>query len=225
MRFKQLLFAFCTCAVFSACSNDEATSQSASPIKLRAGIKSLTTRADASSSKLQGTTFNDGAKVRVSFFQGSTSYSSDLTYTVASDGSMSTTETAPLFPTSCGLTIRAVHPSTATYEYDGDDFQFTVSTDQSNETGYCNSDFMYASTSSTTNDISLSFEHALCKLIIKLDVGSTGLSATSATDFKLISNPNASIRISNDNLNDIGIVRMNMGQTPFMPSICLNKTQ
>ena len=205
MRFKQLLFAFCTCAIFSACSNDEATSQSANPIKLRAGIKSLTTRADASSSKLQGTTFNDGAKVRVSFFQNSQTYSSDLTYTVAADGSMSTTGSVPNFPASGGLTVRAVHPSTAEYTFDGNEFDFTVSTDQSNETGYCNSDFMYAYANSSTNDISLNFVHALSKLVIKLDVGSSGLTATNATDFKLQASTGARFRISNDEFTDFGL--------------------
>lgn len=205
MRFKQLFYAFCTCAIFSACSNDEATSQSASPIKLRAGIKSLTTRADASSSKLQGTTFNNGREVEVHFYQGNTSYSEDLTYTVAADGSMSTTASVPNFPTSGGLTVRAVHPASATYTFDGEPFDFTVSTDQSDETGYCNSDFMYACTTSSTNDISLNFDHALSKLVIKLDVGSSGLTATNATEFKLIAFTGASFRIVNDEFNDFNL--------------------
>ena len=115
---------------------------------------------------LQSTQIVEGQKVGVTI-TGAATVHKNVAWTVGKNGSLSNTGTAAYWGAS-EATITAYHPYHSNYT--GSNQTFTVSTDQSKEEGYLNSDLLWATTtaSSATNPVTLNFSHKLSQINVTL---------------------------------------------------------
>ena len=129
---------------------------------------------------LQSTQIVEGQKVGVTIM-GAASVHKNVAWTVGKNGSLSNTGTAAYWGTT-DATVTAYHPYHSSYT--GTSQTFTVSTDQSTEEGYLNSDLLWATTtaSSAANPVTLNFSHKLSQINVTLvNDGNIDLSGTSIT--------------------------------------------
>ena len=115
---------------------------------------------------LQSTQIVEGQQVGVTI-TGAASEHENVAWVVAKNGSLSNTDTF-VYWGSTDATITAYHPYNSSWI--GTNHTFTVSTDQSKEEGYLNSDLLWAITtaSATTNPVALNFTHKLSKINVTL---------------------------------------------------------
>lgn len=189
MKANQILsaVALTTALAFSACTNDDnaLNSNSDNSIKLTASLAATTrtTNTDVQSTQLANLnsigTYITGTGV--SYVNTEWEYSS-------SSGTLSTTSTVT-YPTD-GSTVN-IYAYAPYQEYTNDEItsaeaelEFYVDPDQSDDDGYINSDLLVATPvenqASTTNAVSLTFNHMLSKVIVNLAAGS-GVDLTDAT--------------------------------------------
>lgn len=153
----------------TACSQDEADFQ---PSALTKGnVISLTSQVAATraASDPQTTALNTSNKVGVYVSSSSSTLYNNVEHSVGDAGALTATTTMN-YPTEDGATVNiyAYAPYASSMELSSDN-AFSVSTDQSAESGYLASDLVYASKTgqaSTSNAVSLTFAHKLSQLQI-----------------------------------------------------------
>ena len=234
MRIKQFLIAIGVGTMLAACSSkeDEMSFSSTKEIRLTAQISSSSTRAANDDTELQNTMFKNGEYVNVYITKSSplwedvdeysgpslnnetknTGVSTAFPFRVT-DGDLVSTfmYRSYRFPESGSVNIHAFYPSTvkATSQ------TFTIETDQSTPEKYRKSDLMVAVKENVThsdNAINLTFEHKLCKLVVKLVKGDESI-----TDEELAS---ATIKYSGATKCNINIKGLNKASAePFSFSI------
>ena len=153
----------------TACSQDEADIQ---PSALTNGnVISLTSQVAATraASDPQTTALSTSNKVGVYVSSSSSTLYNNVEHSVGDAGALTATTTMN-YPTEDGATVNiyAYAPYTSSLELSSDN-AFSVSTDQSAESGYLASDLVYASKTgqaSTSDAVSLTFAHKLSQLQI-----------------------------------------------------------
>ena len=153
----------------TACSQDEADFQ---PSALTQGnVISLTSQVAATraASDPQTTALSTSNKVGVYVSSGSSTLYNNVEHSVGDAGALTATTTMN-YPTEDGATVNiyAYAPYASSLELSSDN-AFSVSTDQSAESGYLASDLVYASKTgqaSTSDAVSLTFAHKLSQLQI-----------------------------------------------------------
>ena len=153
----------------TACSQDEADFQ---PSALTQGnVISLTSQVAATraASDPQTTALSTSNKVGVYVSSSSSTLYNNVEHSVGDAGALTATTTMN-YPTEDGATVNiyAYAPYASSMELSSDN-AFSVSTDQSAESGYLASDLVYASKTgqaSTSNAVSLTFAHKLSQLQI-----------------------------------------------------------
>lgn len=153
----------------TACSQDEADFQ---PSALTKGnVISLTSQVAATraASDPQTTALNTSNKVGVYVSSSSSTLYNNVEHSVGDAGTLTATTTMN-YPTEDGATVNiyAYAPYASSLELSNDN-AFSVSTDQSAESGYLASDLVYASKTgqaSTSDAVSLTFAHKLSQLQI-----------------------------------------------------------
>ena len=132
-------------------------------IRLTSEITSTSRVTDQS---LQSTWIVEGQQVGVTI-TGAASDHENVAWVVGKNGSLSNTGSAVYWGTT-NATITAYHPYHSSWT--GTNHTFTVSTDQSTDEGYLNSDLLWATTiaSATTNPVTLNFTHKLSKINVTL---------------------------------------------------------
>lgn len=153
----------------TACSQDEADIQ---PSALTQGnVISLTSQVAATraASDPQTTALSTSNKVGVYVSSSSSTLYNNVEHSVGDAGALTTTTTMN-YPTEDGATVNiyAYAPYASSLELSSDN-AFSVSTDQSAESGYLASDLVYASKTgqaSTSDAVSLTFAHKLSQLQI-----------------------------------------------------------
>ena len=153
----------------TACSQDEADIQ---PSALTQGnVISLTSQVAATraASDPQTTALSTSNKVGVYVSSGSSTLYNNVEHSVGDAGALTATTTMN-YPTEDGATVNiyAYAPYASSLELSSDN-AFSVSTDQSAESGYLASDLVYASKTgqaSTSDAVSLTFAHKLSQLQI-----------------------------------------------------------
>ncbi len=153
----------------TACSQDEADIQ---PSALTKGnVISLTSQVAATraASDPQTTALSTSNKVGVYVSSSSSTLYNNVEHSVGDAGALTATTTMN-YPTEDGATVNiyAYAPYTSSLELSSDN-AFSVSTDQSAESGYLASDLVYASKTgqaSTSDAVSLTFAHKLSQLQI-----------------------------------------------------------
>lgn len=153
----------------TACSQDEADFQ---PSALTKGnVISLTSQVAATraASDPQTTALSTSNKVGVYVSSSSSTLYNNVEHSVGDAGALTATTTMN-YPTEDGATVNiyAYAPYTSSMDLSSDN-AFSVSTDQSAESGYLTSDLVYASKTgqaSTSDAVSLTFAHKLSQLQI-----------------------------------------------------------
>lgn len=193
MKLKQFLIAVCIGMMFVACSSREEDFSIASTkeIKLTAQISTPSTRATDDATELQNVSFKNGELVNVYITKSSPLWEDVDEYSGSSlcnetknsgvstafpfkvyDGVLSSTFNyrSYRFPETGTINIHAFYPNTVR----ATSRTFTIETDQSTPEKYRKSDLMVAvseGVTSSDNPINLTFEHKLCKLVVKLVKG------------------------------------------------------
>lgn len=132
-------------------------------IRLTSEITSTSRVTDQS---LQSTRIAEGQQVSVTI-TGAASDHDNVAWVVGKNGSLSNTGSAVYWGTT-NATITAYHPYHSSWT--GTNHTFTVSTDQSTDEGYLNSDLLWATTTASvaTNPVTLNFTHKLSKINVTL---------------------------------------------------------
>lgn len=163
--------------LMQGCAEDNQTDwQNRVPITL----KTIMVEGDITRSEnvnIQSTQFDKGETFYAYFPEnvlvGSEPEVKSTTFTLQEDGSTWTPVIQPYFADGANLTatVHAYYPSTVTEATTS----FTVEKDQSQTSGYRNSDLMYATTtvtkSGTTSEGSLAFSHKMAKIIVHASAG------------------------------------------------------
>lgn len=163
--------------LMQGCAEDNQTDwQNRVPITL----KTIMVEGDITRSEnvnIQSTQFDKGETFYAYFptnvLVGSNPEVKSTTFTLQEDGSTWTPVIQPYFADGANLTatVHAYYPSTVTEATTS----FTVEKDQSQTSGYRNSDLMYATTtvtkSGTTSEGSLAFSHKMAKIIVHASAG------------------------------------------------------
>jgi len=158
-----ILVAFVT--GFSACSNGtEETVKTKSEIKLTSEIKPASR---VTSLDYQLTQIAEGQQVGITLF-GAQNEHQNVPWIVGANGILKSTSN-PAYWGDTNLTITAYQPYNATWK--GNDQTFSVSTDQSSNSEYSNSDLLWVSTTSsiTETPIALKFTHKLALINVTLN--------------------------------------------------------
>ena len=162
---KSKLFgwAFVALASLSACT-DNAGDVLAQESEIR--LTSKITPSRVTSLDYQSTQIVPGQEVGVTITGAKTTHK-NVAWKVGEDGVLTNTG-APVFWTNEDVVITAYHPYNS--EWTGTDHDFLVSTDQSNEANYRNSDLLWAmaTSSMTETAIPLVFDHKLAKVNVTL---------------------------------------------------------
>lgn len=153
----------------TACSQDEADIQLSA--LTQGNVISLTSQVAATraASDPQTTALSTSNKVGVYVSSSSSTLYNNVEHSVGDAGALTTTTTMN-YPTEDGATVNiyAYAPYASSMELSSDN-AFSVSTDQSAESGYLASDLVYASKTgqaSTSDAVSLTFAHKLSQLQI-----------------------------------------------------------
>lgn len=114
----------------------------------------------------QSTKIIAGQQVGVTI-TGAKSEHNNVAWTVASDGTLNNNAT-PIYWANTPANISAYHPFKS--DWTGNSHTFSVSTDQSTEVGYRNSDLLWASKTASKADgmVTLNFVHKLAKINVTL---------------------------------------------------------
>lgn len=114
----------------------------------------------------QSTKIIEGQQVGVTI-TGAKSEHNNVAWTVASDGTLNNNAT-PIYWANTPATITAYHPYKS--DWTGNSHTFSVSTDQSTEVSYRNSDLLWASKTASKADgmVTLNFVHKLAKINVTL---------------------------------------------------------
>ena len=152
-------------ASFSACSNDaEEVLAQESEIRLTSEINPSRVTSD-----LQSEHIADGQKIGVTI-TGSKSGNDYVNKLWTSDGEGGLSTTSTVYWANTDINVIAYHPYNEGWT--SETKTFTVSTDQSVETNYLNSDLLFATSSADVenkkNAISLTFSHKLAKINVTL---------------------------------------------------------
>ena len=160
---KMLGWALIALTVITSCSNDsEEFPERKSAIKLTSEISP--TR--VTSLDYQSTQIVEGQQVGVTI-NGARDEHKNVAWSVGGNGSLINTG-APVYWADGNITITAYHPYNPAWS--GTSHDFAVSTDQSDEESYRNSDLLWAQTSSSVTDdaVPLMFSHKLAKINVTL---------------------------------------------------------
>lgn len=152
-----------TMASFTACTNDaEEVLAQESEIKLTSEI----TPSRVASLDYQSTQIVEGQQVGVTI-TGAKNEHKNVAWTVGADGSLTNTG-SPIYWGNTQATITAYHPYNSAWT--GTSHAFSVSTDQSTEANYSNSDLLWATKTGTKSDetVALTFTHKLAKINVSL---------------------------------------------------------
>jgi len=166
MKIKDLFkLAFvATVASFTACENitDELIGNN-SEIRLTSSINPVTR---ATNQNLQATQIVTGQQVGVTI-TGAKSEHNNVAWTAGESGALTNTGN-PIYYGDSETTITAYHPYNSSWT--STSHTFSVSTDQSTDENYLNSDLLWATASSskTENAIPLVFKHKLAKINVTL---------------------------------------------------------
>ena len=160
---KTKLFGWALIALASitSCTNDtEEVLTQESEIKLTSKIiPSRVTSLD-----YQSTQIVEGQQVGITI-TGAQNEHNNVAWNVGADGALTNTG-SPAYWDEGQITLTAYHP----YQYTWTDHEFSVSTDQSTNTGYLNSDLLWTSTTASIIDVpvSLAFVHKLAKINVTI---------------------------------------------------------
>lgn len=170
------LMATFTGASFSACTseNEEVFGQD-TEIRLTSEIiPSRVTSLDYQSTQIVA-----GQQVGVTITGAKTTHN-NVAWTAGADGALTNTGSALYYGTGTA-TITAYHPRNSAWT--GTSHTFSVSTDQSIEANYRNSDLLWATASSgkTANAVALTFTHKLAKINVTLVPEEEGTNLSGAT--------------------------------------------
>ena len=155
-----------TMASFTACTNDsEEVLAQESEIKLTSEI----TPSRVADSELQSTQIVAGREVGVTITgaKNDEAETKNMLWTVNDNGSLNN-EGTPVYYGDGSATVTAYHPYNSTWT--STSHFFSVSTNQTEETDYLNSDLLWATASSAKKEsaISLEFAHKLAKINVTL---------------------------------------------------------
>lgn len=148
---------------FIACSND-AEEALVSDIEIRLTSEIVPSRVTALD--YQSTQIAVGQEVGVTII-GAQSVHQNVAWSVGQDGVL-TNIGSPVFWGDSQITVTAYHPYHSAWT--GTEQEFSVSTDQSTNSGYSNSDLLWTTTSASMTDatIGLNFKHLLTKINVTL---------------------------------------------------------
>lgn len=149
---------------FSACTNDsEEVLTQESEIKLTSEI----TPSRVASLDYQSTQIVTGQKVGVTI-TGAKSGHNNIAWSVGDNGALNNTST-PVYYGNGTATIIAYHPFNDDWD-ENTSYEFSVSTDQSSEESYRNSDLLWATATSSKTEtaVPLTFSHMLAKINVTL---------------------------------------------------------
>ena len=164
---KNKLFGLALLAImssFTACTNDtEEMLSRESEIKLTSEI---TPASRVTSLDYQSTQIISGQQVGVTITEAKTEHK-NVAWEAGENGTLTNTGSAVYYGNGTA-TITAYHPYNT--EWIGTNHEFSVNTDQSNETNYRNSDLLWATATSTKteNAVPLIFSHKLAKINVTL---------------------------------------------------------
>lgn len=98
-------------------------------------------------------------------------------YNADSDGSLSATGDAMMWPAGGSVSIYAYAPRQESWSYASTTKIFTVATNQSDDAGYLNSDLLYAKATPYTqlSSVGLSFSHKLARIVLTVTAGANTL--------------------------------------------------
>ena len=171
-------------ALMSSCSNEDiqaaaggAPGEDRVPIELQASIVGAEQFGTRTSSDINNSSF-EGTPKNASVFVNegaNTSYDSGNAYTVAANGTMTTTGTPSYFPSNVNsVSVYGWYPATEAHTT-----SFAVQTDQNTNDNYVMSDLMYATPVSCTRSLKngswavkaaqLNFQHVFSKLQVKVN--------------------------------------------------------
>lgn len=160
---------------FTACSSDEMESQGFTPIGNEINLTSEVS-GTRSATELQTNALSTDVKVGAFGISGTEAVTNGTNnqYTVNADKTLSATDNMK-WPTdaSAKVNIYAYAPYNNNWTYNAAN-SFTVSTDQSTDAGYLNSDLVYAKAADqaqTTSAIALGFAHKLARISVTIRKG------------------------------------------------------
>lgn len=160
---------------FTACSSDEMESQGFTPIGNEINLTSEVS-GTRSATELQTNALSTDVKVGAFGISGTEAVTNGTNnqYTVNADKTLLATDNMK-WPTdaSAKVNIYAYAPYNSNWTYNAAN-SFTVSTDQSTDAGYLNSDLVYAKAADqaqTTSAIALGFAHKLARLSVTIKKG------------------------------------------------------
>lgn len=156
------LFAIASATVISgffACSNDM---EEALVPKREIRLTSEIIPSRVTSLDCQSTQIAEGQQVGITV-EGAWNVHRNVAWSVGKNGALTNTE-SPVFWGDTEVTITAYHPHHSAWT--GTNHEFSVSTDQSSESGYTGSDLLWVSTTASVADtpVSLKFSHLLAKI-------------------------------------------------------------
>lgn len=167
---KNYLFLAASALMIAACSSEESGNQSVQDPEVISLSATVSGGMRASGDNLQNEQFVSNKKIFVEAYKTgeSATYATDEYTTTDASGNLSGTLTYPA--TGENIDICAYYPASVSSSTES----FTVQTDQSSESGYQNSDLMYADklenkAKGSTHD--LTFNHALSKIIVNIEAG------------------------------------------------------
>ncbi|MGM9780190.1 MAG: fimbrillin family protein, partial [Prevotella sp.] len=176
MKATKIISACAVLVALASCSNDHVISQPGAedtPIRIQANVGAVTTKAGHN---LLESSFGSGDAINVYISENTSnnsgtssggSYSGGIVYT--HNGTGFTTANTQFFPANGnGIDIWGVYPSTVNESTQ----DFTIEDNQTSDDNYKKSDLMFASqlvNKTKTDDINLTFNHQLSKIIVKLD--------------------------------------------------------
>ena len=176
---KNYLFLAASALMIAACSNEESGNQPVQSPEVISLSATVGGGMRASGANLQNEQFVSGKEIFVEAYKTgeSATYATGEYTTTDASGTLSGSLTYPA--TGENIDICAYYPASV----NSSTASFTVQTDQSSESGYQNSDLMYADkledkAKGTTHN--LTFNHALSKIIVEIQPG-TGVTAANIT--------------------------------------------
>ena len=178
MKATKIISACAVLVALASCSNDHVISQPGAadtPIRIQANVGAVTTKA---ASDIQGSQFVNGESVNVYIYENTTNagsssgknYGTNGLVKCTADGSGNLNPGSIFYPQNGnGIDVYGVYPISVTEK--SSQFDFSVQTNQSEDTDYKASDLMYASceTNHTKGTpVLLTFKHKLSKVTVEL---------------------------------------------------------
>lgn len=188
MKTKFIMMMVAAAMVLAACSNDDENDNWAGEIRLSSGLTVQQTRANESTPP--DTQIANGQEVGIFINDATTSevIATNLKYTANGQGGLAlgTGESTPYYPANGNsVKIYAYQPYTDTLIGDDGTYEFSVQTNQKDNSGnYYDSDLLYSASSTYVRQKdahSLGFTHKLSKVVCKLESGAGTPSLAGAT--------------------------------------------